>query len=102
MKTDLAHLKWKLPGMCSMSEEGQNNSTCHAEAEQSEVTVNNTIPEPNFTVEQIVVFEGDLRMGMTFTLIQIMLRGNDSTIPVVFQRRSHLLKVLPPVSNPVG
>ena len=41
-------------------------------------------------------------MDMTFTSIQIKLRSYDSTIPAVFQTSSHLLKVLPPVSNSVG
>ena len=60
MKTDLAHLKQKLCVVCLKKDK---TILCHAEAEHSEVTVNNTIPEPNFTVEQILLFKKRFENG---------------------------------------
>jgi len=47
----------EMEAMSSTSEEGQNNSACHTQAEDPEASVNNTIPEPNFTEEQFAFFE---------------------------------------------
>ena len=46
-----------MEAMSSTSEERENNPTCHTEAEDPEASVNNTIPEPNFTEEQFALFE---------------------------------------------
>lgn len=95
MKTDLAHLKQKLRVVHLKKDK---TIPRHAEVEHSEVTVNHIIPDPNFTEEQIVLFKRRFENEYDF----YRLRCVAMTLPSQQSSRGALLKVLPPVSNPVG